>query len=893
MHVAQDAEKTAGPGLEVPDDPNLDPGNLQRTATQTSSSPPCSFAEQYPHQELVEQKVRELSEAADSELKEIQLRELAEAEEALLKDALGKIHGVRLRSIVIPGHTFLVINQESTEEEDIEAVVQLCEETGVLFDGEGDKHLLLLAPDRQPHYFINGLQVLATKELLELAGVNLRKLHLSGTSPLATDIALNQLEARAVPLNITALLQRIVYTLCQLTIECRGRFKCLVTGFKKAGARRADFALSRDLLTLSGRQVANQLLGYGNNTHNDSRSLWLQIERIKSVQLHSIRVAFKRLKALRKKDRNDGKSVVHLADFNRQLKVAEESIEKQCEGHKNNLLALSVKQIHAGKRIINKLTTLRVPPLEYLKDKEAYEKELTEACTVYYDKFVVHWSESESRILHNLILHFVFDPRSYCTICDKVLCDYRAERDFNGTECELYATLKGVEGLCSDLRGDNERYVNALFPLPLLQDVKGKTISLFELQRNITLDERLVTQLNIRDQAALNDVYELGLHCLSTLWGFQVERAEERLENACGIVQLAASIPNSSHNNHEFERLDKEIRNILESLYCPITADIGEDGDATRLLLEKLITEVVTYQRNVRAIEKGSKSDRHQLTELEYKTCQEIATLHLDTVAQHIFSVEIRQQIFTAPCTIAVSIVITYLYHEVHRNANAAYSVSAWDAEYSTGVPTWAEILKAYIDQLSGRTPNYQEHSTDILEGEYLLQRNTADQQEQIGAAEPEVEEITAAAEAVTDLSVDTDEDQNATPRDEPVNSFVVIAEAAPVYFQTCGTTARTQAEEYLLTVENSISQQPILCAYTANIRQRPEDPNDSDFQDGQSRRVRRRTDDGATETPTAIANEVNETQDASEWQQYLHDVGQTVSAVERGLQLTRSEDAE
>ena len=362
-----------------------------------------------------------------------------------------------------------------------------------------------------------------------------------------------------------------------------------------------------------------------------------------------------------------------------------------------------------------------------------------------------------------------------------------------------------------------------------------------------------------------------------------MEKAPNVQKTPEGIVISASQV----------RRLEREVKNLLESLFCPITADIGEDGDATRLLLEKLITEVVTYQRNVRAIEKGSKSDRHQLTELEYKTCQEIATLHLDTVAQHIFSAEIRQQIFTAPCTTAVSIVITYLYHEVHRNANAAYSVSAWDAEYSTGVPTWAEILKAYIDQLSGRTPNYQEHSTDVLAEEYLEQRRIADQQEQVGAAEPEVEEITAAAEAVTDLSIDTDEDQNATPRDEPVNSFVVIAEAAPVLFQTCGTTARTQAEEYLLTVENSISQQPILCAYTANIRQRPEDPNDSDFQDGQSRRVRRRTDDGATETPTAIANEVNETQDASEWQQYLHDVGQTVSAVERGLQLTRSEDAE
>jgi hypothetical protein len=255
-----------------------------------------------------------------------------------------------------------------------------------------------------------------------------------------------------------------------------------------------------------------------------------------------------------------------------------------------------------------------VPPLEFLKDKEAYEKELIEACNAYYDKFVVHWQEGESRderILDNLILHFVFDPRSFCTICDKILCDYRAERDFDGSECELYATLQGVAGLCSDLRADNERYINALFPLPLLQDVKGKTISLFELQKSITLDERLITQINIRDQAILNNALEVGLHTLSTLWSFQGERAEERIENACGIVQLAASIPNSSRNDHEFERLDKEIRNTLESLFCPITADIGEDGDATRLLLEKLITEVVTYHRNVRSIEKGSKSDRH------------------------------------------------------------------------------------------------------------------------------------------------------------------------------------------------------------------------------------------------------------------------------------------
>jgi hypothetical protein len=121
----------------------------------------------------------------------------------------------------------------------------------------------------------------------------------------------------------------------------------------------------------------------------------------------------------------------------------------------------------------------------------------------------------------------------------------------------------------------------------------------------------LITQINIRDQATYNIAVELGLPTLKDLWKFQGERAEERLENACGIVQLAASIPNSSHNNHEFERLEREVKNLLESLFCPVTTDIGEDGDTTRLLLEKLITEIVTYHRNVRSVEKSSNNDRY------------------------------------------------------------------------------------------------------------------------------------------------------------------------------------------------------------------------------------------------------------------------------------------
>jgi hypothetical protein len=74
LHVAQAAEQTADSGLEVPDDSKLNHGKLQSTATSTSSSPPNSLAELYSHREQVEEKLRELTEATESEQKEAQLR---------------------------------------------------------------------------------------------------------------------------------------------------------------------------------------------------------------------------------------------------------------------------------------------------------------------------------------------------------------------------------------------------------------------------------------------------------------------------------------------------------------------------------------------------------------------------------------------------------------------------------------------------------------------------------------------------------------------------------------------------------------------------------------------------------------------------------------------------
>jgi hypothetical protein len=153
------------------------------------------------------------------------------------------------------------------------------------------------------------------------------------------------------------------------------------------------------------------------------------------------------------------------------------------------------------------------------------------------------------------------------------------------------------------------------------------------------------------------------------------------------------------------------------------------------------------------------------------------------------------------------------------------------NSHHSSEIPPWVLDLKAYVDEISRRTPFYREPVSSVILAEaYLEQRRIAYQLEPSSGVEPEIEEIIAEAVAFTDLSIDTDEDDNRTPRNGPKNSFVVLAQPAPADIQTCGTVARTQIEEYLHTVENSISEQPILCAYTTNIRQHPEDPNDQGF---------------------------------------------------------------
>jgi hypothetical protein len=242
---------------------------------------------------------------------------------------------------------------------------------------------------------------------------------------------------------------------------------------------------------------------------------------------------------------------------------------------------------------------------------------------------------------------------------------------------------------------------HALFPIPQLQDAKWKKQSLFQLQKDLSEDERLITRGNIRDQLTYATPLELGLITLFKHWRFQLQRAEERVENACAVLQIAAAIPKSSRNSHELERFKKEIKNTFESLFDPITADIGAEGDPIKQLIEKFIKELVIYHIDIREIEKASLYQSKgiiQLTKQDYIDCQEVATVAYERLANHIFSDVVTQQIYPAPCTVIVAAVATYIYHEIHRNNNAALCLGGHEQTDPSPPPNILGSLPANVD---------------------------------------------------------------------------------------------------------------------------------------------------------------------------------------------------
>lgn len=110
------------------------------------------------------------------------------------------------------------------------------------------------------------------------------------------------------------------------------------------------------------------------------------------------------------------RNVKHLVALDRQLKFAKASIKKFCNDSRNALLAMSVKQVHATKRTINKLAFLREQPLHFIADKNLFEEELEKACTTYYNTFRELWIDVDSAVVDNSIFHYVYDESDKCAI---------------------------------------------------------------------------------------------------------------------------------------------------------------------------------------------------------------------------------------------------------------------------------------------------------------------------------------------------------------------------------------------------------------------------------------------------------------------------------------------
>ena len=96
----------------------------------------------------------------------------------------------------------------------------------------------------------------------------------------------------------------------------------------------------------------------------------------------------------------------------------------------------------------------------------------------------------------------------------------------------------------------------------------------------------------------------------------------------------------------------------MESPFDQITAAIGADEGPIKQLIEKLTKELTIYHVDIREIEKGSS----QPTKQDYVDSQEVATVADDRIGNHLFDTIVTQQIYSAPCTVIVSALATYLH---------------------------------------------------------------------------------------------------------------------------------------------------------------------------------------------------------------------------------------
>jgi hypothetical protein len=205
-----------------------------------------------------------------------------------------------------------------------------------------------------------------------------------------------------------------------------------------------------------------------------------------------------------------------------------------------------------------------------------------------------------------------------------------------------------------------------------------------------------------------------------------------------------------------------------------------------------------------------------------------------------IFQDSVTGQFFCQPVTAAIAALGIELYHEIIRANNVTERL---EQEQAISQEKFQQVfvIQVYLNIISADN----DRATEIGEVYLRLRENTADIPPPVvdGAQDLPFLDLTAegTAEAPLDMTIQSTNPFGANVVWTPRNSFVSLAKEVPAKSQTCIVQALLATDQDLQTVENNIVAQPALCAFTAGIRQTPDDTIDGNFKNDEPRRVRRR----------------------------------------------------
>ena len=757
--------------------------------------------------------------------------------------------------------TALLVDKKASEETQ-RYIDRSCRKNGSVFAKTGKHHLAICFPGKGIRFYHNGSSSCAVKDLLKLAGSQLRSIYFKGDGPFVKDFLINKLVVRELLLQTSIVVDQLDYKQKQLANETRSIFSNIVHQVRKSATRRYNCVLSRNFLQLEAPEAGTLLSSFGKKQQAEIAKCYRQLQVTLELNKDCIRTARKNLKVLQAQDKAEGKYTKHFDEIYELLDCKETELEISADIAKEALLALSVRQVHQAKEVLAKVECLLDRPGGLNRDPENYRLGLQTAEENYLAAFAANWIELDPKVTENQVLHYIYDEGAWCRICDELLCKFRQDRVYNELQYCLYQLFCDIGALVSDLRGDQVKIIAGILKGPIIQTPGGKDISHHHAWRLIVLEKQKLTRLIVKicEEKYGPSASLPGLSPCEPEWGLITKGLTHDLKFEVGLIELESSAKQATHNDQVLKRFELSVWRLCTAIFDPETTRFGQEGGHTHDLIKDVISLFTTFEVTKRAVDQEYR-ERKIYTATDCHVIAEAAADALLKIGDIITSHRGGGQFFCRPVTVVIAAIGLQLYEELFR-ANSAIERLGIEQAVSQVTFQQAVVLRLYLQVISSNN----DRATEIVEAYLRARENTVDTGPLLINEPQDLPLLDLSDEAVANLPIldETAEGSAGNPFDAtfeetdqfgeeidwpPNNEFVPLAIIVPAEAQTCTVQALQETVQVQQTFEQNIVAQPALCTFATGIRQTPDDTTDGSFQNVDTRRVRRRVNGNEVQT--------------------------------------------